>query len=129
MTVKTKDVQKADEARPVTRMPTYMPEVDIYEKPDALLVIADVPGVVEKDVDIQLEGDVLTITATQSELSLDGYKPILGSYQRGVFKRTFTLNSEVDREKISATIRQGVLHLELPKSPAAQPRRIEVRAG
>ncbi|HMP72988.1 MAG TPA: Hsp20/alpha crystallin family protein [Kiritimatiellia bacterium] len=131
MTDKNQAIEKASSGavREAARRPVYEPRVDIYEKKDALLVVMDTPGVEDKDIDIQLEQDVLTITAEQHVESMEGFTLMVRGAVPGVFKRSFTLNRDIDRERIEANLRNGVLHLVLPKTEKAQPRRIDVKAA
>ncbi len=107
----------------------YTPYVDIVERKDEIIVIADMPGVDENSVDITLEKNVLTIYGKASfELSEDG-RLLLHEYGTGDYRRVFTLSDEVDREKIQASVRNGVLKLVMPKAEAAKMRKIPVKNG
>ena len=106
--------------------PVYSPATDIYEKEDSLLVICDMPGVDEKQVDITLEDDVLTLTGAQQADEPADQSLIYRSYWSGVFRRSFRLSADIDNSKIKATMKNGVLHVLLPKAEKAQPRKIAV---
>ena len=130
-------IAKKDEARknadnPVEMTqdrPVYVPASDIYEDKDAFTVYADMPGVNEKNVDITIEDDVLTIIGHQNTIGPDNMKLVYNGYHPGIFRRAFSLGVPVDQEKITAKITQGVLTLVLPKAELAKPRKIEVKAG
>ncbi|MEJ2751501.1 MAG: Hsp20/alpha crystallin family protein [Candidatus Promineifilaceae bacterium] len=108
----------------------YVPQVDIYSAGDNIIILADMPGVAEKDVDIMLDKDVLTINGYVSETSApDGYDLVHGEYGIGDYQRTFTLPDEIDRDNIEATFSHGVLRMTLPKAPEAQARKISVSAA
>lgn len=107
----------------------FSPRADIYEKPDCLAVYADMPGVDEKSVDVTLEQNVLTITGAVREALPKGYTLARAEYAVGDYQRVFKLSDEVDREKISAVMKNGVLCLTLPKMPQAQSRKIAVKAA
>ncbi len=109
--------------------PVYRPRVDIVESAENVVLRADMPGVDEKSVDIDLHGTQLTIRGTfMSELP-GNLNLVAQEYRSGSYERSFTLGNVIDRESISATMKDGVLHLVLPKAKEAQPRRIEVAAG
>ena len=105
---------------------TYSPAVDIMETNNNILVIADMPGVDEKSVDITLEKDILTIYG-MIEPSISGdLEAAISEYGTGDYQRIFTLTDAIDRDNIKATVRDGVLKLVLPKSEKGRTRRIEV---
>jgi len=109
--------------------PVFAPVADIYEKEDAILVVCDMPGVDEKNIEVTLDNDELTLTGYQETEQTEGYELLHRGYQTGIFRRTFTLTSEINREKIEAKINHGILRLILPKAEEAQPRKIAVTAG
>jgi HSP20 family protein len=104
------------------------PDVDIYEGDDALVLVADVPGVTRDGVELGLEDGVLEITAHR--LPIDGDRtPEHEEYASTGFYRAFKLSEEIDAEKIGAALRDGVLTVTLPKSARVKPRKIEVKPG
>ncbi len=108
---------------------TYRPSVDILETEDSLWLWADMPGVEEKSVDVQLKDQVLSI---EGRVSLDDYQeltPLYTEYNVGNYAQRFTVSSTIDAERIRAHMKNGVLELELPKAAEARLRRIKVRAG
>ena len=108
---------------------TYLPGVDIRETEESLWLWADVPGVAEDAIEVRLEEGKLHI---EGRVAVDDYarlRPLYTEYNVGNFVRTFRINPDIDSERISATFSNGVLSLHLPKSPAAKPRQIQVRAG
>lgn len=104
----------------------FIPRSDIYELEDRLMIVADVPGAHEDSIDIVLEKDVLTINAYVDPLQPEGHTLAYAEYEVGDYTRSFKISSEIDREKISASIRNGVLRLQLPKAAAAKTRKISV---
>jgi HSP20 family protein len=104
----------------------YIPPADIYETDDALTVILEVPGVEKKNVNINLENDVLKIDAQIDFAKYEGYEPVYTEYNVGHFQRAFTLSSKIDQDKITAEFNDGVLTLTLKKSKEATPRRISL---
>jgi len=105
----------------------FTPAVDIYETDKEIILLADMPGVKAKDINISLHDNVLTlegdVTAPESNEEVD----IIREYRTGKFYRQFTLSQLIDQSKIDAEIKDGVLKLKLPKVEAATPRKIEVK--
>lgn len=106
----------------------YMvPPVDIFETKTDLTVIVDLPGVQKKDVNIQVDSDILTI---KGKVLYAPPKDIIRSEFRLLdFYRQFQLNDEVDSEKISALCSNGVLTITLPKVEKAKPQRVKINVG
>jgi HSP20 family molecular chaperone IbpA len=113
---------------PTRNRRVYSPLTDIVETTDEILVVADMPGVDDKCVDITLDKNVLTIYAYPPEETVDNFSLAFGEYGVGDFERKFIVSQEVDREKIAAKVKNGVLTVHLPKSGPAKARKIEVRA-
>lgn len=106
----------------------YVPDVDIYEDESTLWLWADMPGVGQDKVSIDLHDNVLTL---QGEVLLDDYKdltPVYTEYNVGHYSRRFTLSEDIqiDRDRITARMSDGVLELQVPKVERAKPRRITV---
>jgi HSP20 family molecular chaperone IbpA len=95
---------------------------------EALLLWADLPGVDESSVDVQLDEDVLTVTGRVSLEEYEGLAPVYSEQNVGNFARRFRLSSEIDPEKIRARMVNGVLELELPKLDRVRRRRIPITA-
>lgn len=111
-------------------VPVYIPDTDIYETDDAIVVVADMPGVDEKHVDVDLEQRVLTISGTSAEAeTFEGYALAAQGYRPGDYRRSFTLSNDVDVDGITARIKDGVLRIRLPKAKELQPRKIQVECG
>lgn len=109
----------------------WIPALDILEKRDAYVVVAELPGVSENDVELSFEQNVLTIRG-QKDSSLnpskDGELRVYTAERvSGAFERAIRLPEFVDSEKIGAEIRDGLLTITIPKATAAQPRKIEVK--
>jgi HSP20 family molecular chaperone IbpA len=107
----------------------FSPVTDIYETKDHVVVMADMPGVAPDAVDITLEKRVLTIRGRASIHAHDGYRRAYQEYREGDYERSFVLSEEIDREKIEAEHKNGVLTLRMPKSTAAKTRKIGVKAA
>lgn len=107
----------------------FVPRADIYELEDQIVIVADVPGASEESIDIALEKNVLTINAYVDQDIPEGYSLRLAEYEAGDYQRSFRLSNEIDREKIEATVKDGVLRLYMPKASEARARKISVIAG
>ncbi|MBN1863671.1 MAG: Hsp20/alpha crystallin family protein [Victivallales bacterium] len=123
-----RDVEKAPQAavEETQDRPVFVPFTDIYEDKNSFALFADMPGVDDKNVDITLEENVLTIVGHQKAAVPEGLELIYRGYQEGMFKRSFTISAPIDRDKISAKIKNGVLGVSLPKAEEAKPRKIAV---
>ncbi|CAN5687895.1 Hsp20/alpha crystallin family protein [soil metagenome] len=104
------------------------PLIDIHEGPDGLVLEADLPGVTEESVQIQLEDNVLSLQAQVAPPVPEGARPLHEEFRVATYQRSFILSDEVDRERISAELKNGVLRLTLPKAERARTRRIEVKS-
>jgi len=127
-----KDIQKTENITATERIrnvKTFVPRVDIYENKDALYLIADMPGVDEKTVDIELEKNLLTITGRVENGRIADATMMYSEYEIGDYERVFTLSDEIDRDKIVASVKNGVLRLELPKAEKVKPKRISISAA
>lgn len=127
-----KDLQKTENTavtEKIRNVKTFIPRVDIYETRDALVMIADMPGIDEKTVDVELEKNVLTISGRVEDGNVKDYNLVFSEYEVGDYERTFTLSDEIDRDKIKATVKQGVLRLELPKAEKVKPKKIAIQAA
>ena len=127
MTNETNTLEKHQTEAPRSARKTFMPRTEIFETPDSIVVLADMPGVDEKSVDITLEQNVLTMTGTVTPVAKPGHTLTYAEYEVGNFQRTFTISDEVDRDKIAATVKNGVLRLVLPKTAPARSRKITVQ--
>lgn len=103
------------------------PPVDIYETPDALVMMADLPGVSKDGLEVRVDDNVLTIRGKAAH-AVPG-EAIYREYDLANFFRQFELNEEIDQGKISAELAHGVLTLRLPKTEKAKPRQLEVRVS
>ncbi len=107
----------------------FVPRADIYEDHDQIVIVADVPGAREDAIDITLEKNILTINTYVQPEEMSGFGLAFAEYEVGDYQRSFKLSDEIDREKIEASIKDGVLRLYLPKSSGARTRKINVKAG
>lgn len=107
----------------------YVPRVDIYESKDAMIIIADMPGCDEESADITLEKNVLTIRGNVEIEPYEGHSVAYAEYDVGDYERSFTISGEVDRDRIEANMKNGVLQLTLYKAAPATAKKITVRAA
>ena len=108
--------------------PVFLPPADIYETRDNIVVLAEMPGVAPDGVDITLERRVLTIRGRSATSDHAGYQRVYNEYADGDYERAFTLSENIDRDRIEATLKDGVLHLVLPKAETAKARKIELKS-
>jgi HSP20 family molecular chaperone IbpA len=102
------------------------PLVDIHDRQDALFLEADLPGVLEEDIVVELKQNVLKLLAKVRRPEAEGARPLALESTVSVFERSFILSDEFDREGISAEYESGVLTLRLPKTKKAISRRIAI---
>jgi HSP20 family protein len=108
----------------------WMPTVDVSETEKEIIVSAEIPGVEAKNIDVNLDGSVLTIKGERKrerEEKEESFHRIERSY--GSFYRALQLTSEVDGERIKATYKKGVLRITLPKTKRETGKKIEINAG
>jgi HSP20 family protein len=108
-------------------MTAWAPAVDIYETPNELVVKADLPDVNEKDIDVRVENNLLTIHGErkfEKSISEENFLRVERSY--GTFSRSFSLPNTVNAEAIKAEYKNGVLNVTLPKREESKPRQVKV---
>jgi HSP20 family protein len=106
---------------------SWAPAVDIYETPNELVVKADLPDVNEKDIDVRVENNLLTIRGErkfEKSVSEENFLRVERTY--GSFSRSFSLPNTVNAEKIGAEYKNGVLTVTLPKREESKPRQVKV---
>ena len=107
----------------------WIPAVDLREEQKQYVIEADLPGVNKDDIDINVENNVLTISGERhfsNEEKKDSYHRIERTY--GKFMRSFTLPSRVSSGKVSATFKDGILEVVIPKTEDAQPKKIKIQS-
>ncbi|MCD6193901.1 MAG: Hsp20/alpha crystallin family protein [Candidatus Aminicenantes bacterium] len=106
---------------------SWTPSVDIYETEHEVVLTAELPGMDEKDIEIKVEDNTLTISGErrmEKEIKEENYHRIERAY--GSFCRSFTLPNYVDQDKISAEYDNGILKITMPKKPELKPRKVKV---
>ena len=109
---------------------SFAPAVDVYEDEHKVTLKIEVPGIEEKDIDVRVENNTLTVTGErkiEKEEKEENYRRVERQY--GNFTRTFTLPQTVDTENVSASYDKGVLKINLPKKAEAKPKQIKVNVG
>ena len=109
---------------------SFVPAVDIYEDEHNIILTAETPGIDEKDLDISLENNVLTVSGErkmENQEKQDNFHRIERSYGR--FTRSFNLPPTVDPDNVKAEFNNGLLKITLPKREEAKPKQIKIEAG
>ena len=99
--------------------PVRAPRTDIYETEDDVVLVADMPGVDQKSIDITLERNVLTIVGRTQDVAPEGYRLAYAEFEGGDFQRSFALSSQADPNGIEASMKDGVLQVRVPKAKPA----------
>ena len=120
-----REVDKAQE--PTTPMRAFLPTTDIFENQDALTMVLEMPGVDRENINVSVENGVLTVEGKINFSKYEGLQPVYSEYNIGPYRRTFRISSRIDKDRIRAEMRDGVITLVLPKAEEAKPRRIEVK--
>src|SRR5580693_3996164 len=109
---------------------SFAPPVDIYEDEHTITVKMEVPGIDEKDIDVRIDNNTLTVHGErkmEKEEKEENFRRVERQY--GSFTRSFTLPSSVDSGQVSADYNQGVLKIKLAKKAEAKPKQIKVNVG
>lgn len=110
--------------------PSLYPALNLHETENAFTIEAELPGFTEEDVELGVQGDVLTLKGSRTaETQAEGSTYHRRERWSGSFERTLRLPTDIDAEKVSATLTNGVLTITLPKPAAALPRKISVKGA
>ena len=121
-----RELEKKEES--TTPVRSFVPNTDIFETEDALMVVMELPGVDREHTEITVEDNVLSVSGRIDFPKYEKLQPLYTEYNIGHFFRTFSLSpSSIDEQKISADMKDGVLTLTLPKAERSKPRRIHLR--
>lgn len=104
----------------------FMPPIDIYDSGDGLFLLADLPGVTIESLEIQVQDNRLTLYGRVTPVLPSKAQLLHQEFEWGDFLRSFILSDEVDHDRITAKLNNGVLEVFLPRTPKAEPRRIQV---
>lgn len=108
----------------------WAPAVDIYEDHNEIIVKAELPGVKQDDIDIQVSGDTLTLRGErrfEDTQKKDNYVRVERAY--GTFQRSFTIGVPIQSDRVTATYKDGVLEMHLPKSEEVKPKKVQIAAA
>jgi HSP20 family molecular chaperone IbpA len=119
-----REVEKKQESTVPARV--YVPVADIFETGAALMLALEMPGVDRENINVKLESGVLTIAGEINFAKYEGLYPVYTEYNVGNYARSFQLSSDIDQDRISADLKDGVVMLTLPKAEKAKPRKIKV---
>lgn len=130
-TGKTTGVEPSSSVRggQASRIERTSPATDIIEQADGFHILMDLPGVPTGGLSIDLEENEVTVTGRSAYAPASNNRRMHAEFDAVEYVRTFTLSDMVDRERIRAVLKDGVLNLFLPKAEAAKPRRIEILQG
>ena len=107
-----------------------VPAVDVREEKDRYVLEAELPGLTEKDIEVKVEDNLLTISSNKEEKREEkGDEYLIRERRSSAFKRSFVLPDDVDKENIDAKFKNGILTLDMKKLASAQPKSIAVREG
>lgn len=123
------ETNKAEKTKTAADTKVFVPQVDIVESEDRILLVADVPGVDQDGLEITLEKNVLTIKGTVTPHTPEGYQLAYSEYGVGNYERAFTVSNDIDRQGIEAVVKDGVLRLTLPKAKHATLQKIAVKTA
>jgi len=104
----------------------FVPVTDIFETPEALTVVLEMPGVDRDNMEANVEDNVVTIQGRIDFSKYEGMQPVYTEYIVGHYARSFEISSQFDQSKISAQMKDGVVTIVLPKAEQAKPRRIQI---
>lgn len=111
------------------KKPVFVPSIDVAERKDEFTVWADMPGADPQSVEINLDGDLLTVTAKVKTPDTGGLPLLYREFRQGDYEAGFRVSNNIDREKIEAELKDGVLTLTLPKAEKLKPKRIKIKAA
>ena len=125
--VETKEKSHVEIAKDMAEL---VPVTDIYEEKDFIVIMSDMPGVDEKSVEVSYENDVISLIGWHgTDANIKNREQIRKGFIKGVYKRSFSLLTDIEIEKITANIKNGVLKVVLPKSKKLKPKKIAVNVA
>jgi HSP20 family molecular chaperone IbpA len=116
--------------QPAQRSESAMrPPVDIFETSDGITLNADMPGVSKEHLNLQVEGNTLTVEGELQVKMPEDMEPIYADVRSRLYRLSFVLSSELESGRVEASLKDGVLTVRIPKRAELRPRRIEVRSS
>jgi HSP20 family protein len=128
-TVEVKQSDDVEKSEPTRNRRVFLPRADIIETSEQYQIIADVPGADESSVNISLDKNVLTIEAKNASVRPEGFTVVLSEFGVGDYARRFVISDQIDREKIEASVKNGVLSLTLPKAGPEKSQTIKINVN
>jgi HSP20 family protein len=119
-----REVEKKTETTTPARV--FVPVTDIFETPEALTVVLEMPGVDRNSIEANVEDDVVTIEGRIDFAKYEGMQPVYTEYNVGHYARSFQISNKIDQSKISAEMKDGVVTLVLPRAEQTKQRKIQV---
>jgi len=104
----------------------FVPVTDIFETPEALTVVLEMPGVDRDSIEARVENDVVTIAGRIDFTKYEAMRPVYTEYNVGHYARSFEISNKIDQGKINALMKDGVVTIVLPKAEQAKPRKVQV---
>jgi HSP20 family protein len=123
------EVQPSGEFEATRSRPTFLPCANIHEREDSIMLIVEMPGVRQEDVEVNLEADKLTIVGHVAATAIEGHELSYAEYEVGDYERRFRISGPIDTGHVEASMKNGVLRIVLKKSKKAAPHKINVQAG
>lgn len=125
-TAPTAEVVTQPSASPTPERTVFMPPIDIYDSDEGLVLLADLPGVTIESLEIQVQDNRLTLFGRVTPTIPAEARLLHQEFEWGDFLRSFILSEEVDHDRITAKLNNGVLEVVLPRAPKTAPRKIQV---
>ena len=119
-----REVEKKTETTTPARV--FVPVTDIFETPEVLTVVLEMPGVDRNSIEANVEDDVVTIEGRIDFAKYEGMQPVYTEYNVGHYARSFQISNKIDQSKISAEMKDGVVTLVLPRAEQTKQRKIQV---
>ena len=118
---------KPGEAEAMATRLEFTPEADIYESEEAIHIALNVPGADPKAIELSIDSEILSVSAAKADDDVPAsHKPAASASEAGIYKRSFSIQTDIDRTAITAKASDGVLRLTLPKAQKPKPQRIAV---
>ncbi|HOT61719.1 MAG TPA: Hsp20/alpha crystallin family protein [Treponemataceae bacterium] len=119
---------------PLATDTSYLPRIDVRETPEAYVMDVELPGLTEKDVEINLKDRVLSISSVKDAKKEEtkkenGVEYLIRERRTNSFARRFTLPEDIAADKVSANFKNGILTIDIPRRPESQPRQIEIKTA
>ena len=112
-----------------SRPQVFSPRADVFEDSESIRILLDMPGVSQDALEVSLEKDILSVEGRTTFKAAAGMRLAHREFGEGDYRRTFTISDAIDRDRIAASIKHGVVELVLPKKEEVKPKKIPVRSA